>query len=189
MLKKTIIFAALAGFAFTVNTPTPAYAGAGYCQKRSVTGSGRSPTKSTAKAAARLKWRINVLKLGRPHKLLWSASKNRKTTCLKKYYGYKCWARAIPCAPLGAPITKPKRTTTQKGVNIDPWCKEKFGKAFKAKLVGQNASGWTCERSIVDRRPVSFKDACKLQYGKKRVVRAKALNGNDPYSWKCVVRK
>ena len=187
MLTKTIVFAALVGFSFTVNTPALAIEG-GYCQTHKHKGSGRGPTKSIAKLSARQYWRFNVLKHGHPQKILWSVSKDRRTTCNKKYYGYKCWAEATPCFPyLGKPVTdKRERYTVEKGVNLDPWCKKNYGSNFKAKLIGKTAGDWTCERSAGDRRPISVADACKLQYG-KRAYKAKALNWNDPYSWKCLL--
>ncbi len=189
MLKKTIVLAAFVGFAFPILAPAPTSAKDLTCSKKRYTGSARGPTKSAAKAAARLKWRINVLKSVRAYRIIWSIAKDPKTSCKKKVYGYKCWARAFPCTPLSGKIHVPDRTTTEKGVDFAPWCKRKFGNAFKAKLVGRGARGWTCERSIVDRRPISVKQACQLQYGKKRVVKAIAKNTSDPYSWKCVVRK
>ena len=86
---------------------------------------------------------------------------------------WKCYGK--PLAP------------TMAGVNFDPWCKKKFGNAYKARLVGSGARGWTCERLIVDRRPINVKGACILQYG-QRVLQAKFLNVNDPNSWRCVLR-
>jgi len=71
------------------------------------------------------------------------------------------------------------------GVNLTPWCKKQYGNGFKAKLIGNTAGGWTCERSAGDRRPILVDKACILQYGAK-AVKAKALNRNDPYSWKCL---
>jgi len=70
------------------------------------------------------------------------------------------------------------------GVNLSAWCAKQHGTGFKAKLIGKTAGDWTCERSAGDRRPVSVKNACKLQYGNK-AYKAKALNWNDPLSWKC----
>ncbi len=78
-------------------------------------------------------------------------------------------------------------TPTMKGVNLTAWCQKKFGSAFKAKLIQKHAGGWACEQSIYNRRPVVVKEACKLQYGNK-AYEAKALNWNDPKSWKCLLR-
>lgn len=88
-------------------------------------------------------------------------------------YSWKCFAR--------------KAVPTMRGVNLTPWCKKTFGSAFKAKLIQHNAGGWTCQQSAGDRRPISVTSACKLQYGKK-AIKAKALNWQDPYSWKCILR-
>lgn len=51
-------------------------------------------------------------------------------------------------------------------------------------LVGKTAGDWTCERNKTDRRAISVNAACKLQYGTQYVT-AKALNWNDPLSWRC----
>ena len=80
-----------------------------------------------------------------------------------------------------------KAVPTMKGVNLSPWCKKQYGRAFKAKLIAHNAGGWTCEQSTGNRRPILVSQACKLQYG-SRAYKAKALNWNDPYSWKCLIR-
>jgi hypothetical protein len=74
------------------------------------------------------------------------------------------------------------------GVNLTAWCQKTFGSSFEAKLIGTNAGGWACEQSAGNRRPISVKDACKLQYGKK-VFKAEARNWNDPYSWRCLERR
>ena len=80
-----------------------------------------------------------------------------------------------------------KAVVTMRGVNLSPWCKKQYGNAFKAKLIKHNAGGWTCEQSAGNRRPILVSRACKLQYG-GRAYKAKALNWNDPYSWKCLLR-
>ncbi len=98
MLKMFIVFAALVGFAFTVNTPTPANA-ARICVKDKYTGTGRGPLKSVAEAAARAKWRVGIARRGLFGYSLWSKSKNKSMSCSKKSYGYKCKAQAIPCKP------------------------------------------------------------------------------------------
>ena len=68
----------------------------------------------------------------------------------------------------------------KKGVNLDAWCKHQYGDTFKAVVRGSTAVDWGCE----DRRQVSAKDACILEYGNS-VTGAKALNPNDPTSWVC----
>ncbi|PHP67788.1 hypothetical protein CSC94_08915 [Zhengella mangrovi] len=87
-------------------------------------------------------------------------------------YSWRCFAR--------------ERVPTMKGVDLTPWCKKTYGEEFKAKLIGKTAGDWTCEQSAGNRRPILVKSACRLQYGKK-VYDAKALNWNDPYSWKCMM--
>jgi hypothetical protein len=88
-------------------------------------------------------------------------------------YSWKCIAR--------------EKKETLKGVNLTPWCKSKFGSGFKAKLIGRTAGDWVCEQSRGNRRLISVTSACKLQYGKKAKT-SKALDWNDPYSWKCILR-
>ena len=105
-----------------------------------------------------------------------------KPSSVNDPYSWKCYGKSL--AP------------TMAGVKLDPWCKKNFGNAYKAKLVGSGARGWACERSIVDRRRLSFErgstdrrpvqmiSACKFQYGNKAYI-AKPSSVNDPYSWKC----
>jgi hypothetical protein len=70
------------------------------------------------------------------------------------------------------------------GVNLNYYCSTTFGSGFKSVLVGKTAGDWTCQQSQNDRRPISVEAACKLQYGKPG-LKAKALNWNDPLSWRC----
>jgi hypothetical protein len=96
-----------------------------------------------------------------------------KALDLKDPYSWRCIAKvAVP---------------TMKGVNLTAWCQKVYGSKFKAKLIGKNAGSWTCEQSAGNRRPVLVSEACKLQYG-KRAYEAKALDWNDPGSWKCLLR-
>ena len=74
------------------------------------------------------------------------------------------------------------------GVNLTAWCQKTHGSAFKAKLIEKHAGGWTCEQSLGNRRPISVRSACQLQYGRK-AYKARAVNWNNPYSWKCFARK
>jgi hypothetical protein len=70
------------------------------------------------------------------------------------------------------------------GVNLNYYCQKTFGSEFKSVLIGKTAGDWTCERNKTDRRSISVTNACKLQYGKQN-LRSKALNWNDPLSWRC----
>jgi hypothetical protein len=72
------------------------------------------------------------------------------------------------------------------GVNLNAYCQKTFGAGFKSALIGKTAGDWTCERSAGDRRPISVKNACTMQYG-NGVKQAKALNWNNPLSWVCVL--
>lgn len=70
------------------------------------------------------------------------------------------------------------------GVNLNYYCSKTFGAGFKSVLVGKTAGDWTCQQSQNDRRPISVEAACRLQYGRSD-LKAKALNWNDPLSWRC----
>jgi hypothetical protein len=70
------------------------------------------------------------------------------------------------------------------GVNLNYYCSKTFGSGFKSVLVGKTAGDWTCQQSQNDRRPISVQAACNLQYGRSG-LKAKALNWNDPLSWRC----
>ncbi len=70
------------------------------------------------------------------------------------------------------------------GVNLNYYCQKTFGSGFKFVLVGKTAGNWTCQQSQNERRSISVENACKLQYGKPN-LKAKALNWNDPLSWRC----
>ena len=70
------------------------------------------------------------------------------------------------------------------GVNLNYYCQKTFGAGFKSVLIGNTAGDWTCEQSAGNRRPISVKDACAMQYGKPG-LEAKALNWSDPLSWRC----
>ncbi len=88
-------------------------------------------------------------------------------------YSWRCFSKiAVP---------------TMKGVDLTAWCKKTYGSQFKAKLIANNAGGWTCEQSAGNRRGILVSKACKLQYG-SAAYKAKALDWNDPYSWKCLIR-
>ena len=70
------------------------------------------------------------------------------------------------------------------GVNLNYYCSKTFGAGFKSVLVGKTAGDWTCELNRNERRSISVDNACKLQYGRQD-VKSRALNWNDPLSWRC----
>jgi hypothetical protein len=117
MLKRTIVFTALAGLAFTVNIPAPAYA-AVICADHSHIGTGRSGSESQAMKLARTHWYSVARADGHPSsgplsRLSWSQAKKRKLTCAKPTFGvaylFFCEATAIPChTPPNTGNTKPK---------------------------------------------------------------------------------
>jgi hypothetical protein len=127
--------------------------------------------------------------------LSWSQAKNRKLTCAKPTFGvaylFYCKATAIPCH---TPPNTGNTGNTGKGgdkevvlggVNLTPWCAKQYGSGFKAKLIGKTAGDWVCELGRRAHRPILVSKACILQYGSK-AYKAKALNWQDPYSWKCL---
>jgi hypothetical protein len=83
------------------------------------------------------------------------------------------------------PIAPPAPAPVTKGVNLNYYCQKTYGAEFKSVLVGKTAGDWTCQRFANDRRQISVRDACRLQYGAS-VRDAKALNWNNPQSWVCV---
>ena len=99
MLKHSIIFSTLLGFTFATIFSSPVVAKNG-CANSKQTGSARAPTKSAAKIAARVKWRTEVVRHGHPNRAIWKFSSDKSTSCKSKVYGYKCWAKAIPCSAL-----------------------------------------------------------------------------------------
>ena len=70
------------------------------------------------------------------------------------------------------------------GVSMNHYCVQTYGNQFKSVLVGKTAGDWACEQSANNRRPISVEHACKLHYGRGG-LKAKALNWNDPLSWRC----
>ena len=72
------------------------------------------------------------------------------------------------------------------GVNLTYYCSKTFGSGFKSVLIGTTAGDWRCQQGKSKETPkqISVENACKLQYGKPG-LKAKALNWNDPLSWRC----
>ena len=87
-------------------------------------------------------------------------------------------------------VTPPRqdvRVVNVGGVNLNSYCKATFGQAFKSRLIGSTAGDWTCEQSAGNRRPISVEAACKMQYQGESIF-ARAMNWNDPGSWRCFVK-
>lgn len=70
-------------------------------------------------------------------------------------------------------------------VNIDAYCKKRFGDRSRAELVENTAWGWRC-RIREDLVTVSISNACRYKYGQRAY--AQARNSRDPYSWVCLSR-
>lgn len=76
------------------------------------------------------------------------------------------------------------------GVNLNDYCARTFGAAFKSVLLGKTAGDWRCQKykSKEEPKSISVADACKLQYGRAAVT-ARALDWNNPLSWRCFAPK
>ena len=191
MLKKTLVFAAFVGFAFTVDTPTPAYAAGAKCTNHKHTGTGRGPSKKIAKLAARKKWVYGVLKhKHHPFMATWIKAAEKSYSCRRKYGVYKCRAQAYACKtspfePSGTGWAGRKRIGSSGFTN---WCKKTYRNVRWAKLIGKTAGDWVCVMKNGSHKPISVKGACKLQYGVGQVYKAAALKWSDPYSWDCYLR-
>lgn len=72
------------------------------------------------------------------------------------------------------------------GVNLNYYCSTTFGSGFKSILIGNTAGDWRCHQPKTKTIPksISVENACKLQYGRPG-LKAKALDWNDPLSWRC----
>lgn len=70
------------------------------------------------------------------------------------------------------------------GVNIDAYCKNRFGSGARAVLVENTAWGWRC-RIRQDLVSLSIDNACRFQYQNQRAY-AQTRNSRDPYSWVCL---
>ena len=93
---------------------------------------------------------------------------------------------ALSITTLGPASAAPygQRLVELGGVNLNTYCRAVFGQGFKSVLIGSTAGDWTCERSAGNRRPISVQQACNMQYSGRGIV-AKALDWNDPGSWRC----
>ena len=69
-------------------------------------------------------------------------------------------------------------------INIDKYCKNRFGQAAQAKLVENTAWGWRCSIRQ-DLVTLSMDNACRFQYPNKKAY-SRAKNSRDPYSWICL---
>jgi hypothetical protein len=71
------------------------------------------------------------------------------------------------------------------GVNIDVYCRNRFGNAARAVLVENTAYGWRC-RVGKDLVTLSIDNACRFQYNNQRAY-SRTTNSREPYSWQCVI--
>ncbi|WP_036992191.1 hypothetical protein [Aquamicrobium defluvii] len=93
-------------------------------------------------------------------------------------------AATLVCAASSANAAPERGLQNLGGVNLNHYCSQVYGSRFKSALIGRTAGDWICEQSNMNRRPISVEHACKLQYKTSR-LKAKALNWNDPTSWRC----
>jgi hypothetical protein len=72
------------------------------------------------------------------------------------------------------------------GVNLNAFCSQVFGNAFKALTVGPGAGDWVCQNgsNTRDRRAISVQAACRMQYHSGAI---KAKSGAGAGSWVCVL--
>jgi hypothetical protein len=106
--------------------------------------------------------------------------------CLMQYRKPRLKAKAMNWSdPYSWRCMQTVRVPEVKGVNLNHYCKVTYGGAFKSKLIGRTAGDWTCEQSAGNRRPISVKQACVIQYRQPN-MKAKALKWSDPYSWRCI---
>lgn len=67
-------------------------------------------------------------------------------------------------------------------VNLELYCRQKFGPNFHAVLNGNRPTDWACQTDPNNRRPISVVEACQQQQNTSKVGVA---NPNDPHSWYC----
>ncbi len=68
----------------------------------------------------------------------------------------------------------------RKGVNMDAYCKRKFGQTFAAAYLGNGE--WVCQTSAHNRRPISVIEACQWQQNTSRVH-----FDQGTLAWSCVI--
>ena len=92
-----------------------------------------------------------------------------------------------PVAPAGGQSGQGYGYVDLGGVNLTYYCSKIFGSGFKSVLTGKTAGDWRCKQDKSKEVPkqISVENAYRLQYGKPG-VKAKALNWNDPLSWRCM---
>jgi hypothetical protein len=71
------------------------------------------------------------------------------------------------------------------GIDVDKYCRDRFGEGSKSELVENTAWGWRC-RIRQDLVSLSMDNACRFQY-KNQNAYARPHNERDPYSWQCFV--
>jgi len=103
---------------------------------------------------------------------------------MNKFTMHVIAAATLACVASSANAAPERGLQNLGGVNLNHYCSQVFGPQFKSVLIGRTAGDWTCQQSKMNRRPISVEHACKLQY-KASGLKAKALNWNDPLSWRC----
>lgn len=69
------------------------------------------------------------------------------------------------------------------GVNLNQYCRNRYGESARAVKVQNNAWGWRCKIEE-DKVSISMDHVCKVQYNNQRAY-SRATDPNNPYSWKC----
>ena len=103
------------------------------------------------------------------------------------------WSLAITTAFMTSAAIFPPTAQAQitlGGIDIDKYCKDRFGRAgiaARAELVENTAWGWRCRvgRDLVS---LSLDNACRFQYENQSAY-SKARDSGNPYSWICLATK
>ncbi len=97
------------------------------------------------------------------------------------------WSLAITTALMISATIFPSAAQAQRvlgGIDVDRYCKDRFGGTARAELVENTAWGWRCRigRDLVS---LSMDNACRFQYNNQRAY-SQARDSRNPYSWICL---
>lgn len=74
-------------------------------------------------------------------------------------------------------------------VNTFDYCRDEFGNASAAVLVGDGAWAWRCvftSNNVFQEERIDFDAACRTQHASNDAY-ASAWDASNPYSWQCFV--
>ncbi|MBW4689705.1 MAG: hypothetical protein KME40_32580 [Komarekiella atlantica HA4396-MV6] len=69
------------------------------------------------------------------------------------------------------------------GLNLNSYCKQKYGSSSKEVLIENNAYGWRCLVQGGNLVGINIDEACQMHYGYS--AKSALGNYNDPSSWYC----